>query len=714
MGSSVSLFTAGLAAAAITQLAPAAAAELQEVTVTATRATAAIDTVPQSITVITPAQLEEQAALSSSLGDMLGKLVPGLSVGRESISSFGQNLRGRPLQILIDGVPQSTNRNGSRLFNIDVSAIERIEVIRGATAIYGDGATGGIINIITHKAPADGEPRVRTSIGAEVSLTHPGDSLGGQLRQLMADKNGAFDYVFNAALEKVGGLFDAEGDRMPPYGQNQGGLSDTLSYDLLGKLGWDIGPQQRLELAATVFRSEQDTDDTSDPALAATFPQSEKAHTISGLRLDENVRTRNDQYTLDYRHQDILGSKLHALVFYRSYYAVFAPADGRSAGSTIPFVYQSYIDSDKHGARLELETPLLERSPLTMVWGVDFTNEETEQPAWLMDATAYTNSGGLQYDRTGESVWVPPYELSNLGGFAQLEWRPLEALTVRGGLRRELISADVDDYVTARSAAIRGGDLDYSDTLYNLGAVYDFGPGLNVFVNYGEGFSMPDLGLILRGAVAGQAVDTIETTPQKVKNYEIGVRSHGERVDASASVYYSKNELGTSSGGFNAPVVRAPERIYGFEATLDAQLTERLRGGGSFTYTEGKSDTAAGWTWLNNSRITPYKVTAYLEHHTSPQWRHRLQATYSGERERFGEAITQAKVNNYTLPVDDYTTVDWYSRLQLGRDTFTFGINNLLNEEYYNTFSQMLNTRSNTSYVQGRGATLHVTYTHEW
>lgn len=65
----------------------------------------------------------------------------------------GQTLRGRQVLVLIDGIPQSTPlRNGARdLRVIDPSVIERIEVIKGASSIYGNGADGGIINYITRK-----------------------------------------------------------------------------------------------------------------------------------------------------------------------------------------------------------------------------------------------------------------------------------------------------------------------------------------------------------------------------------------------------------------------------------------------------------------------------------------------------------------------------------------------------------------------------------
>ncbi|HEY9847475.1 MAG TPA: TonB-dependent receptor plug domain-containing protein [Candidatus Caenarcaniphilales bacterium] len=105
---------------------------------------------PRSVTVVPQQQIQQQAAGLRDLSDILGKSVPGLAPTNQSLSEFGQTLRGRNPLVLIDGVPQSTNRNAGRnLRAIDPGLIERVEVLRGPTAIYGDGATGGIINMIT-------------------------------------------------------------------------------------------------------------------------------------------------------------------------------------------------------------------------------------------------------------------------------------------------------------------------------------------------------------------------------------------------------------------------------------------------------------------------------------------------------------------------------------------------------------------------------------
>lgn len=163
---------------------------LEDVTVTATRSTESISSIPGAVTVVTRKQVEEQMKLSRDIGDMLGKLIPGLSSPTQSQSMQGFNLRGRKALVLIDGIPQNTTRDTLRnLTTIHPSAIERIEVLPGATAIYGESAAGGIISIIT-KAPGEGPMRFSTDTNFNFSLSHPDDSPGGLIRQEVSGKQG--------------------------------------------------------------------------------------------------------------------------------------------------------------------------------------------------------------------------------------------------------------------------------------------------------------------------------------------------------------------------------------------------------------------------------------------------------------------------------------------------------------------------------------------
>src|SRR6478609_908700 len=163
---------------------PAAAApqanviDLDTITVTAARAERSTAEIPQSIQVIDRGEIEEQLKFSPNAATVLGKLVPGYSMSTQTVSSASENYRGRDLLVMIDGVPMNTPlRDVSRILSlIDLNTVERIEVVSGASSLYGAGATGGTVNFITKKA-AEGKPRVTVNTALRAFTQNIGRSL---------------------------------------------------------------------------------------------------------------------------------------------------------------------------------------------------------------------------------------------------------------------------------------------------------------------------------------------------------------------------------------------------------------------------------------------------------------------------------------------------------------------------------------------------------
>ena len=86
----------------------------------------------------------------SSLSDALRR-VPGLSVdmdGRIQLRGLGNGYT----QVLLDGRPVGTQGQGVDLGDIDLSAIERVEIVRGATAADGGEGMAGTIRLYTRQA----------------------------------------------------------------------------------------------------------------------------------------------------------------------------------------------------------------------------------------------------------------------------------------------------------------------------------------------------------------------------------------------------------------------------------------------------------------------------------------------------------------------------------------------------------------------------------
>ena len=123
---------------------------------------------PQKTTIIFREQIEQQLAITNDPGQVLASLIPSYSPSRQKLSNAGETFRGRSPLFLIDGVPQSNPlRDSARdSYTIDLSMVERIEVIHGASAEHGLGATGGIINFVTRK-PDSGN--VNQSVSAQIT-----------------------------------------------------------------------------------------------------------------------------------------------------------------------------------------------------------------------------------------------------------------------------------------------------------------------------------------------------------------------------------------------------------------------------------------------------------------------------------------------------------------------------------------------------------------
>ncbi|NMT18841.1 TonB-dependent receptor plug domain-containing protein, partial [Vibrio parahaemolyticus] len=78
-------------------------------------------------------EIAQQYRAGKTLGDILSATIPSLDVGTGGRTNYGQNLRGRAMLVMIDGVSLQSSRPISRQLDaIDPFNIERIEVLSGA------------------------------------------------------------------------------------------------------------------------------------------------------------------------------------------------------------------------------------------------------------------------------------------------------------------------------------------------------------------------------------------------------------------------------------------------------------------------------------------------------------------------------------------------------------------------------------------------------
>ncbi|BBI54467.1 hypothetical protein HORIV_68880 [Vreelandella olivaria] len=173
-----------------------------------------ISQIPGAVWVIDREMLQQQTRNGADLKTALGRLVPGLDLAPQGRTNYGQNMRGRGVQVLIDGVSLNGSRGLSRQFDaIDPFNIERVEVLSGASSLYGGGATGGLINIITRK----GEEGLnwRTEAGITTGFNNS-DDMDRRLSQSISGGNEFVQGYLGTAIGDNGRHYDGSGQEIFP------------------------------------------------------------------------------------------------------------------------------------------------------------------------------------------------------------------------------------------------------------------------------------------------------------------------------------------------------------------------------------------------------------------------------------------------------------------------------------------------------------------
>lgn len=674
------------------------ALELDTLTINATRGKSEVGKTPQKITVITREQIEQQLAITSDHGQVLSNLIPSYSPSRQKLSNAGETFRGRAALVMIDGVPQSTplRAGGRDGYTIDLSMVERIEVIHGASAEHGLGATGGIINYVTRR-PQGGSMTQHAGISLEASDDFDGEGMGYKLDYRVEGSEGNWDYLAAISGQTRGMFYDADGELIG-VDDTQGDIMDSASTDLLVKLGYWFDSEQNLELMVNRFELEGEHEYVNVPGdRDAGIPTTSRKGQPPGKAPQNEVLATS----LTYSNTDLAGNQLTAQLFSQRFRA-------RYGGNTLPSFQdpaiapvgtlfdQSQNESDKYGGKLSLSRDDMLDGYLKLTGGLDFLQDTTSQ---MLIAT--------------DREWVPETVFQNLAPFLQAEVRATERLTLHGGVRHEFAELDVDSFRTIASTtkpaggvSVEGGKPDFEETLYNAGLVFRVTDWAQVFANYSEGFGMPDVGRVLRGiSQPNQSVDSfLDLQPIVTDNREIGLRLNWQDVDFEISYFESDSDLGSrlQNVGGVYQVRRERTEIDGVEASAGWQINDVHRLQASYARLDGESDTDGDGkvdTDLDGANIAPDRYGLSWQANWSDKLNSRVQANHYASR----------SFETPGLDFDGYSLVDASLGYQLPVGAVSFGVENLFNRDYMTYYAQAASTRDD-QFFAGRGRTFTLGY----
>ena len=162
----------------------------EEVTVSATRTNKRLEDQPMRVEVLGREEIEEKIMMTPGdivmmLNEMGGLRVQATSPSIGAASVRIQGMRGRYTRFLSDGLPLFGQEvGGLGLLQIPPTDLGRVEVIKGvASALYGGGALGGVVNLVTRRPGAEPNQEVlvnRSTLGATDNVLFAAQPLSEQ------------------------------------------------------------------------------------------------------------------------------------------------------------------------------------------------------------------------------------------------------------------------------------------------------------------------------------------------------------------------------------------------------------------------------------------------------------------------------------------------------------------------------------------------------
>lgn len=390
---------------------------LDSIVITTTRLPEVNNQTAGSVVIIDQKQLESLTQINSDMSVILGLAVPSIGLSSNTTSNRSQGIRGRQILVLIDGIPQSTPlRNTDRdLRTISPFAIERIEVIEGASALYGSGASGGIVNFITKNSHTKSAISGKTTLGISDANPFKNKHTNGYtFNQQFYGNYQKLSYVVNGGLVKTGRAVDGEGEYISP----RYGLSDILTQNLFTKIGYDFTDKSNLRVMYNYYSSLQDTDLIATGGEYLKSPQIGVIGEKNPNAINEGTKYNHNGY-LRYHYKDIFANtNLEASLFGQSLYTVF---DYRENSSKSPRWQetggQATIKSEKIGARINFLTNTFISSALrnSAIFGLDYLYDKTSQP--LVDGR----------------LWVPELKANNIGVYLQNKSTLFDYIAIKWG-----------------------------------------------------------------------------------------------------------------------------------------------------------------------------------------------------------------------------------------------------------------------------------------
>lgn len=603
---------------------------------------------PQSVSIITREQFEEQGAISVRQAVSYTPGVYSNQIGASNrfdyivLRGFSD---GSLDNVYLDGLKMMGDTNSHSSLVVDPWFLENIEVVRGpASVLYGRSSPGGIVALTSRKPSFDP--------GGEIKLFAGNNNQRGAA----FDVTGALDDNDRVAARLSG---------MTRYADSQFDTLKEQRYAIMPSLTWRITDQTRLDLMAYLHRDPEGGSHSGLPYEGTVVPH-------NGKKIANTFFEGEDDYDKYDRRENMVGYNfehmfdngwsvrqklryLHTKVELNQVYAAgwlneselnrgYSGSDEKMNAITLDNQLDGSVDTWAVNHRLLMGIDYQDRSNDTTGYYGAFPAIEAFNPVYGAKPDYIT-----MYSREKHKLRQTGYYLQD-----QMSWERWRFTL--GGRYDQVSVSNIDKLNQTRS------DLDKNNFSTRAALLYLFDNGFAPYISYSTAFTPTSF-----ADENGNVLD-----PMKGKQWEAGLKYEPEGMNSqfSASVFrINQTNIATKEEPTDPYRSIGEIESKGVELEAISQLTDSFRLQAAYTYTDIR--------YKKSSPEEQGKRAVYAPRNQASAWLSYdvksgpLDGLTLGSGVRYVNGITSDRLNTHTLP--SYTLVD----MAIGYDLSKVGIKGL-------------------------------------
>ena len=603
---------------------------------------------PQSVSIITRKQFEEQGAISVRQAVSYTPGVYSNQIGASNrfdyivLRGFSD---GSLDNVYLDGLKMMGDTNSHSSLVVDPWFLENIEVVRGpASVLYGRSSPGGIVALTSRKPSFDP--------GGEIKLFAGNNNQRGAA----FDVTGALDDNDRVAARLSG---------MTRYADSQFDTLKEQRYAIMPSLTWRITDQTRLDLMAYLHRDPEGGSHSGLPYEGTVVPH-------NGKKIANTFFEGEDDYDKYDRRENMVGYNfehmfdngwsvrqklryLHTKVELNQVYAAgwlneselnrgYSGSDEKMNAITLDNQLDGSVDTWAVNHRLLMGIDYQDRSNDTTGYYGAFPAIDAFNPVYGAKPDYIT-----MYSREKHKLRQTGYYLQD-----QMSWERWRFTL--GGRYDQVSVSNIDKLNQTRS------DLDKNNFSTRAALLYLFDNGFAPYISYSTAFTPTSF-----ADENGNVLD-----PMKGKQWEAGLKYEPEGMNSqfSASVFrINQTNIATKEEPTDPYRSIGEIESKGVELEAISQLTDSFRLQAAYTYTDIR--------YKKSSPEEQGKRAVYAPRNQASAWLSYdvksgpLDGLTLGSGVRYVNGITSDRLNTHTLP--SYTLVD----MAIGYDLSKVGIKGL-------------------------------------